>query len=64
MRVGNRRDISCDDCYFRQAGLCALSPDRPCPTFRHVSRGNLVPPRQPRLIARTRGGRFADHLAA
>ncbi len=30
---------TCDDCYFRRAGLCALSPETPCPTFRAESRG-------------------------
>ena len=43
---------TCDDCYFRRAGLCALSPEVPCPTFRLHSRGSLVPPRQPRLVPR------------
>jgi hypothetical protein len=43
---------TCDDCYFRRAGLCALPGDDPCPTFRLHSRGRLVPPRQPRLVPR------------
>jgi hypothetical protein len=42
--------LTCDDCYFRKSGLCALRCDRPCPTFRLESRGSLVPPRQPRLV--------------
>jgi hypothetical protein len=25
---------SCDDCYFRRGGLCAMRPERICPTFR------------------------------
>jgi hypothetical protein len=43
---------TCDDCYFRRAGLCALSPETPCPTFRAESRGSLMRPQQPQLIAR------------
>jgi hypothetical protein len=43
---------TCDDCYFRRAGLCALSPEVPCPTFRAESRGALMRPHQPQLVAR------------
>ena len=43
---------SCDDCYFRRAGLCALAGDTVCPTFRAVKRGALVPPKQPTLVPR------------
>jgi hypothetical protein len=61
--VPKRIDVSCADCYFRQAGLCALQLESPCPTFRHHSRGRLVPPRQPRLVARALA-RVAAHDAA
>ena len=44
--------LTCGDCYFQRAGLCALSLESPCPTFRAHSRGTLVPPRQPRLVPR------------
>jgi hypothetical protein len=47
-----KKGVTCNDCYFRRAGLCALAGDEPCPTFRLHSRGNLVPPRQPRLVPR------------
>jgi hypothetical protein len=40
---------SCDVCYFRRNGLCAMTPERPCPTFRAAAR-TLRPPRQPRLV--------------
>jgi len=50
--VRKRGGITCDDCYFRRAGLCALALAEPCPTFRAHSRGSLVPPRQPRLVPR------------
>jgi hypothetical protein len=42
---------SCDDCYFRRNGLCALHLERPCPTFRAAGR-TLEPPQQPRLVPR------------
>jgi len=40
---------TCDDCYFRTRGLCAMQPERPCPTFRASTRA-LRPPLQPRLV--------------
>jgi hypothetical protein len=40
---------TCDDCYFRRHGLCAMAPERPCPTFRAAAR-TLQPPHQPRLV--------------
>ena len=44
---------SCNDCYFRREGLCALPGETPCPTFRAVTAGGqLLPPRQPRLVLR------------
>ena len=43
---------TCNDCYFRRHGLCAMNPERPCPTFRAASRV-LRPPRQPRLVPLT-----------
>jgi hypothetical protein len=46
------RCVTCDDCYFRKANLCALPLSDPCPTFRPVFKGQMVPPPQPRLIAR------------
>ena len=44
---------TCEDCYFRQAGLCALPGNAPCPTFRAAAAsGHLEPPPQPRLVLR------------
>jgi hypothetical protein len=40
---------TCHDCYFRCHGLCALTLERPCPTFREA-KAALQPPRQPRLV--------------
>ena len=50
--MSKRAKATCDDCYFRRAGLCALFPEVPCPTFRAASRGSLAPPMQPRLVPR------------
>jgi hypothetical protein len=47
-----RTEVTCDDCYFRRAGLCALPGDRPCPTFRAARRTGLVPPPQAPLVMR------------
>jgi hypothetical protein len=45
---------SCKDCYFRRESLCALPGETPCPTFRAVAAGGqLLPPRQPRLVSRS-----------
>ena len=52
-KLTKRTELTCGDCYFRRAGLCALPTDAPCPTFRLHSRGSLVPPRQPRLVPRS-----------
>jgi hypothetical protein len=50
--MSKRGKATCDDCYFRRAGLCALTPDAPCPTFRP----RLKPTDHPRLVARTMHG--------
>jgi hypothetical protein len=50
--VGKRGDVTCGDCYFHKAGLCALLLEATCPTFRSTERGLLVPPRQPQLVPR------------
>ena len=57
--MGKATKLTCDDCYFRRAGLCALGGEDPCPTFRLHSRGALVPPRQPRLVPRPLAGQTA-----
>jgi hypothetical protein len=53
--MGKASKVTCDDCYFRRAGLCALSPEVPCPTFRAENRGALMRPRQPQLVPRSLG---------
>jgi len=52
MPAKKRIPVTCDDCYFRQEGLCALAGNVPCPTFRATTRGTLAPPQQPRLVPR------------
>jgi hypothetical protein len=42
---------TCNDCYFRREGLCALPGQTPCPTFRIAQAGTLVPPRQAQLVS-------------
>jgi hypothetical protein len=56
--------VTCAECYFRRAGLCALATETPCPTFRAHTRGSLVPPRQPRLVPRPLAELVAQHAAA
>jgi hypothetical protein len=48
--------VTCNDCYFRRSGLCALAVEIPCPTFRSATRSGLQPPIQPRLVPRTLAG--------
>jgi hypothetical protein len=49
--MSSEQSPTCDDCYFRRHGLCALVLERPCPTFRAAGR-ILQPPHQPRLVPR------------
>jgi hypothetical protein len=51
-----RSEPTCSDCYFRREALCALPGETPCPTFRAVTRGAIVPPRQPQLVPRPLAG--------
>jgi len=61
--LSKRVDVTCADCYFRRAGLCALQLETPCPTFRLHSKGSMVTPRQPRLVPRPLNS-FAPQQAA
>jgi hypothetical protein len=49
--MSKRVAATCEDCYFRREGLCALPGNTPCPTFRAAT-ATLVPPPQPRLVLR------------
>ena len=57
-----KRELTCDDCFFRQQGLCSLLVPAPCPTFRLAVRGRLAPPVHPRLVPLAR--RTAERAAA
>lgn len=50
------RARTCDDCYFRQKGLCALVRVNPCPTFRDVRAGRMVRKQQASLLLHTEHG--------
>ena len=50
MAKGTR--VSCDGCYFKRNGLCALNVDKPCATWRCAERG-LKPERQLAFVFRT-----------
>jgi hypothetical protein len=62
--MSKRSAATCDDCYFRQAGLCALPGNAPCPTFRGAAVGRLVPPTQPRLVLRAPVAQVAHAASA
>jgi hypothetical protein len=42
----------CEDCFFHQNLLCAVSDAGPCPTFRPNHPDGLRPPRQLRFVFR------------
>lgn len=46
------KKVSCDDCFFRSRGLCALVVEEPCATFRPDGPDGLTPPRQLRFAFR------------
>jgi hypothetical protein len=50
--MNKKTKATCNDCYFRCAGLCALPGEVVCPTFRVQATAGLMPPPQPRLVAR------------
>jgi hypothetical protein len=53
------RCVSCNDCYFRKTSLCALDLPEPCPTFRPALKGEMIAPRQARLVEAPHAGRAA-----
>ena len=62
--MAKRSQVTCADCYFRNAGLCALRTDVPCPTFRAYARGALAPSSQAPLIPRRPLALAAQYSAA
>jgi hypothetical protein len=63
MAAKKRTPVTCNDCYFRQEGLCALPGNVPCPTFRAMTSGTLAPPQQPRLVPRVLQPARVGHAA-
>ena len=51
--MSKKNRTTCNECYFRRAGLCALPGDEVGPTFRLDRAGSLEPPRQPQLVPRS-----------
>lgn len=49
--MSKKAKATCNECYFRCAGLCALPGEAICPTFR-LQATHLLPPQQPPLVAR------------
>ena len=47
----SKKQISCEDCYFRKHMLCALNLGEPCTTFRPAER-ELAPERQLAFVFR------------
>ena len=47
-----RANVSCEDCFFKHHGLCALAQDEACVTFRPNHPEQLKPPRQLRFVFR------------
>jgi hypothetical protein len=62
--MAKRARVTCADCYFRQAGLCALRTEAPCPTFRAYAHGALAPSHQARLVVMQPLQIAAQHAAA
>jgi hypothetical protein len=61
--MSKRSEATCNDCYFRREGLCALPGETICPTFRACTSGGLAPPTQPTLVPRPLA-RVPAHAAA
>jgi hypothetical protein len=51
-RSGKGGKVTCEECFFRRNGLCALALDGPCATFRPDTPDGLRPPRQMRFVFR------------
>ena len=51
--------VSCDDCFFKRNGLCALALDAPCATFRPYHPDGLRPPQQLHFVFRQERSRRA-----
>ena len=52
MQTRGTKKVTCEECFFRRNGLCALGLDQPCPTIRPDSPEGLRPPSQMRFVFR------------
>jgi hypothetical protein len=50
---GERMSVTCDDCFFRRAELCAIPGNTPCPTFRPAN-AVRAPGKRPEPVAKVR----------
>jgi hypothetical protein len=55
---------TCNDCYFRRKGLCALARTEPCPTFRESTATGMAAPKHPVLVPLQRRGEESESLTA
>jgi len=51
-RCGSGGKVTCEQCFFRVNGLCALQVSEPCATFRPDHPDGLRPPDQLRFVFR------------
>jgi len=49
---GSSRKLTCEECFFRRHGLCAIAGSEPCATFRPDGPQGLRPPEQLRFTFR------------
>jgi hypothetical protein len=47
-----KKKVTCEECFFRRNGLCALAVEQPCATFRPDRPEGLRPPQQMRFVFR------------
>ena len=62
--MGKGVAATCDDCYFKRAGLCAMPLAAPCPTFRYDTGGAPARPKQAPLVPRPLSSFVTRHAAA
>ncbi len=62
--MSNSSKVTCSDCYFHGAGLCALRCEEPCPTFRVTIQSSRIPPRPSRMASRPLAEIAHEHAVA
>ncbi len=61
--TNGNRVVTCDDCFFRRAELCALPGNTPCPTFRPAKQATLARSVQAQLVERPKSPAYAAAAA-